>query len=232
MCPASMPAPADATPPPDDRPSSADLAVTTMQLARAVDGDAASLEWVVQHLSPALRAFASYRIGSVLSKHVDPDDLVHDAWLAALPKLHELIGDDDRRRTPVLLKYLSQTIVFRIQALVRAHARRRGATGLPPVSASGVPAEISGAVTRAVRREVRDEVQRQLELLDDKDREVLLLRGIEQLSAKATATLLGIGVEAAHKRYQRALERLRTRLPDSVFCELDDGHGPNGDSAR
>lgn len=197
---------------------------TTVRLARAVEGDEQSLEWLIRHLSPALRAHAEYRLGSVLRKHNDPDDLVHDAWLAALPKLRELVGAEDQRRTPVLLKYLSNTIVFRIQALARQHARRRPPNG-EEVPAEEVPAAISGALTRAFRREMRDEVHRQLEALEPMDREVLLLRGIEQLSAKATATMLGLGVEATHKRYQRALDRLRRRLPQSVFAELDDADG-------
>ena len=60
----------------------------------------------------------------------------------------------------------------------------------------------------------RADLRAALAQLPPPQREVLLLRGIEQLSAKATAAMLGIGVEAAHKRYQRALDRLRSRLPD------------------
>ncbi|MCA8953029.1 MAG: sigma-70 family RNA polymerase sigma factor [Planctomycetes bacterium] len=212
-----MTAPSDPLPP---ALRARDLPATTIQLARAVDGDADSLAWIVERLSPALRAYASYRIGRVLRQHHDPDDLVHDAWLAVLPKLRELVAGEDRRRTPVLLKYLSNTILFRIRDLARRHAR--GAHE-PAAAAGEVPAAISGAVTRAFRREVRDELHRQLDELDERDREILLLRGIEQLSAKATATLLGLGVEATHKRYQRALARLRSRLPESIFVELDDG---------
>ena len=55
-----------------------------------------------------------------------------------------------------------------------------------------------------------------LEELDEKDREVLLLRGIEQQSNNTTATILGLTPSAATMRYKRALERLRKQ-----FARLD-----------
>ncbi|MEZ6036453.1 MAG: sigma-70 family RNA polymerase sigma factor [Planctomycetota bacterium] len=192
-----------------------------MHVARAVGGDERSLEWLVARLSPLLRSHAAYRLGAVLRRHYDPDDLVNDAWLATLPRLTELLASPERRRTPVLLKYLSSTVVLRIRHLARRHAARADAAdSAPPVAA--LAAADSGTITRAVRSEQRQQLGEALDELDQRDREVLLLRGIEQLPAKAVAALLGLGVEAVHKRYQRALHRLRERLPESAFVELDD----------
>lgn len=193
-----------------------------MHVARAASGDRDSVEWLVARLSPLLRSHAEYRLGTVLRRHYDPDDLVHDAWLAALPRLGDIGNDEARRGTPSLLRYLSNTIVYRIGKLARRHARGAAAGGgdvaEPPPNE--LPAEITGAVTRAARGEQHETLRACLAELDDGDREIVLLRGVEQLSAKAAAAMLGIGVEAAHKRYQRALARLRERLPDSVFDEL------------
>ena len=196
---------------PDD-----DLPQTTMHVARAVDGDVASLEWLVGRLSPLLRAHATFRLGAVLRRHHDPDDLVNDAWLALLPRLQELLRDPSGRRTPVLLKYMSNTVVLRIRHLARQHARQGVEEQLP----SEVAAAQSGAITRAMRQERDEAVRAAIDELEARDREVLLLRGIEQLQATAVAAMLEIGVEAVHKRYQRALERLRRQLPSSVFDEL------------
>lgn len=193
-----------------------ELPQTTMHVARAVDGDVASLEWLVGRLSPLLRAHATFRLGAVLRRHYDPDDLVNDAWLALLPRLQELLCDPSGRRTPVLLKYMSNTVVLRVRHLARHHARQGVDEQLP----SEVTAAQAGAVTRALRRERDEAVRTALDELEPRDREVLLLRGIEQLQAAAVASMLEIGVEAVHKRYQRALQRLRQRLPSSVFDEL------------
>jgi len=206
-----MPAASASMPAPDQ-----DHPVTTMHVARAVDGDAASLEWLVGRLSPLLRAHATFRLGAVLRRHYDPDDLVNDAWLALLPKLRELLAEPNGRRTPILLKYLSSTVVLRIRYLARRHARQATDVDVP----SGLSTAQSGVITRALRRERDDAVRAALDELEPRDREVLLLRGIEQLQANAVASMLDIGVEAVHKRYQRALTRLRHRLPQSVFHEL------------
>lgn len=193
-----------------------DLPQTTMHVARAVDGDVASLEWLVGRLSPLLRAHATFRLGTVLRRHHDPDDLVNDAWLALLPRLQELLRDPGGRRTPVLLKYMSNTVVLRIRHLARHHARQ----GVEEQMPSEVTAAQSGAITRALRQERDEAVRTAINELEERDREVVLLRGIEQLQAAAVAAMLEIGVEAVHKRYQRALDRLRRRLPSSVFDEL------------
>ena len=87
---------------------------------------------------------------------------------------------------------------------------------------ANAPADVTGVVTAAVRGEQRDAVRATIETLDAPDREVLVLRGIEQQSLPAVASALGVSVEAAGKRYQRALVRLRRQLPDSVFHELED----------
>ena len=205
-----------------------DPPLTTLHVARAVAGDLESLEWLVGHLSPLLREHAAYRLGSVLRRHCDPEDLVNDAWLAVLPRMSDLLGEIARRRTPVLLKYMSNTVLFRIQKLARRHARqlasgsRALATGVERDVVADRTTEASGVVTRALRAERRDLVRECLDELEPGDREVLLLRGIEQLSTSATATMLGIGAEAAAKRYQRALAKMRARLPESVFAELSD----------
>lgn len=192
---------------------------TTILLAQAVDGDEQSLQSAVQRLTPLLRAHADYRLGVTLRKQCDPEDLVQEAWLAILPKLPELLRDREQRRTPVVLRYLCQTIVFRIGKLARRHMPGSTATQEQPEMPRS---PMSGVVTKALRREQASEVQAGLAALEAKDREVLLLRGIEQRPAAEVAVMLGLGTEAVHKRYQRALGRLRQQLSRSVFDELDD----------
>jgi RNA polymerase sigma-70 factor (ECF subfamily) len=195
--------------------------LTTQHVHAARLGDAASLEWLVARLSPLLRELAAHRLGPVLRSHCDPDDLVNDAWLAAIPKLAQLTAQQGRY-TPVLLRYLGNTILFRIEKLVRKHARQTPQAAAADEPPPEVPAEASGAITRAVRAEQRDLVREALAALEPGDREVLLLRGVEQMSTNAVAVVLAATPAAVSKRYQRALLRLRTALPGSVFDELDD----------
>jgi len=204
--------------------------LTSLHVRRAADGDPESLGWVVMRLSPLLLAQAAYRLGPVLRSLYDAEDLVNDAWLVALPQLGELPAREGRY-TPVLLRFLSTTLLHRINNLARKHIR----TGVlerprPGVARSDlteaedpleqVAAEQSGVITQAVKHEVRGAITACLAELEARDREILILRGIEQHPNQTVAGVLGITPQAVAMRYRRALDRLRARLPRSVFDEM------------
>jgi RNA polymerase sigma-70 factor (ECF subfamily) len=64
------------------------------------------------------------------------------------------------------------------------------------------------------RRELAERVRAALDRLAEADREVLLLRYLEQLPAHEVAGVLAISEAAAKKRALRALQRLRDLLRD------------------
>jgi RNA polymerase sigma-70 factor, ECF subfamily len=199
---------------------------TSFDVRRALLGDAAAIDRVVRRLEPLLIADARYRLKKVGVVDVDAEDVVAEAWAVALPKLGR-IGVEDRRRTPVLLAFLATTLRNVVGTLARRRSVRGNATSLD-ASASARPPEpaasATGVVTRAVRDERRDAVTAALERLDPIDREILVLRGVEQRSASEAADALGLSPSAASMRYRRALERLRSEIPDSVLDDLvDDG---------
>lgn len=195
---------------------------TTFHVRRAALGNTDSLGSVVARLSPLLMAAAEYRLGPALRADVDPEDLVNDAWLVALPKLGTL-QERDGRLTPVLLKYLMTTINYRINNLLRRRIAGHDTRLQDRESLAGVPSDASGAITQAVRHEAADTIRTCLDELRPQEREIILLRGIEQNSSKTVAMLLDLTVEAVDQRFSRALKRLRQRLPESVFGELHDG---------
>jgi RNA polymerase sigma-70 factor (ECF subfamily) len=69
-----------------------------------------------------------------------------------------------------------------------------------------------------LREELRQRVQDALGRLNERDRDVLVLRYLELLSTKQTAEVLGITEGAVKTRHLRALERLRAFL-DEDFRE-------------
>lgn len=190
---------------------------TSVVLQAAIDGDVDSLGWLVAHLSPLLLAQARWRLHGGLARRLEPDDLVQDAWLAALPRLGELVPRDGRR-TPVLLRFLATTILHRVNNLAR-DVLRKGEPAAAVASESAVDHR-TGVVTAAIRAERRSQLLATIEQLEPIDREVLLLRGVEQRSQATTAELLGIQGDAVAMRFSRALRRLRDQLPASLLDEL------------
>lgn len=200
--------------------------VTTFHVRQAREGNVESLQWLVEKFSPLLLASARYRLGKNLSTLYDPEDIVNDVWLVALPRLPEL-PSRDARYTPVLLKFLTTTLLFRINNLVEKHIR-----GKPQkeqgkgseTSFSDPVNELAASQTIIIRRVLRGEVgeflKEGLDRLEDKDRELVILRGIEQRPYKEIATLLGRDRKVLAVQYQRALDKLRSLLPGSIFEEF------------
>ena len=196
--------------------------LTTLHVQRAIAGNRASLSWLVSRLSPLLLAQVAYRIGPKLQRFYDPQDLVQEAWLTALPRLSELTARDGRY-TPVLLRFLSTTLLNKTNNIVKKHLRDGAPAGASGAAAwSNLVNECSGVVTAAIRKEARDVVTACIDALEERDREILLLRGIEQHPNQTVAMILGLTPQAVAMRYSRALARLREELPGSVFEELDD----------
>lgn len=200
--------------------------LTTLHVRRAVDGDGASLGWLVERLSPALHLQARYRLRGPVSTWCDPADLVQEVWAIALARLPDLVARDGRM-TPVLVRFLSTTLLHRANQVIEAYLRgdrpHRDASLAGAPSAPGLdPAARSrdGVSTAAMRGELRAAVRDAIDGLSPEDHQVVVLRGIEQLSNNKVAEILGVQPSTATVRYQKALERLRSRLPDSVFADL------------
>jgi RNA polymerase sigma-70 factor (ECF subfamily) len=69
--------------------------------------------------------------------------------------------------------------------------------------------------TAAIRHEMQGRFQEALALLEEADREVILMRHFEQLPNQEVADALGLSEAAASMRYLRAMRRLRAVLaPD------------------
>lgn len=193
--------------------------LTSLHIGQAVSGDPDSSAWLVDRFSPALLAQANYRLQGRLRSLCEPQDLVQDVWLTALPRLSDLVARDGRW-TPVVLRFLATTLVRKINHLLRksiAIARDPAAVG----GGEQLPATDTGVVSRVSQREHWLSVSAAIDSLPSEERELLVLRGIEQRTNREIAQKLGIPDYEATRRYGRALDRLRTTLPGSIFADLD-----------
>ena len=202
---------------PDDH----DPPATTIHVRRAKAGDGDSLEWLATRFTPLLLAQARHRLTGRLAETVTPHDLVHDVWAVALPALPALRAEG-RRETPVFLKFLSTTLVYRANELLRRQIRQRAhATPDQDPGLSQLPDETLGAFSRAAEREDYRRLRDAIDALPELDRQVMVLRGIEQLENHRVAALLDLTPNAVSLRYNRLLAALRQRFAGSVLDELD-----------
>lgn len=194
--------------------------LTSLHIGRAVAGDPASRTWLVDRFHPALLAQANYRLQGRLRSLCEPEDLVQDVWLTTLPRLPDLVARDGRW-TPVVLRFLATTLVRKINHMLR----RSILVARDPAAVDGgehLPATDTGVVSSAGRREHLQAVSAAIDALPPEERELLVLRGIEQMSNREIARKLGIAEYEATRRYHRVLGHLRTLLPGSFLADLND----------
>ena len=170
-----------------------------------------------------LRQMVSVRIDPRLAARMDPSDVVQEALSEALQKLPAYLHDRPLPFYP-RLRHIAW------ERLVRLHtqhleAQKRTVTRedhrclpLPDQSAVQLIDQLAASGTspsgNMMRAEMRQRVRRALEQLAAKDREVVILRHLEQLAFKEIAAVLGITEAATHSRYRRAVERLHDVLTE------------------
>lgn len=197
---------------------------TSYHIRRAGAGEETSVAWVVARFTPFLQAQAEYRLRGPLRKFCEPTELVDEVWAAVLPRLSDLRSREERW-TPVLLRFLGTTLLNKINQVLTQVARASWAKGAASESSlRGGVEQLSDPATSVLGEVLREEACRLLreaiERLDPAEREILVLRGIEQLPHAEIASFLNENVGAVTMRYHRTLEKLRTSLKGSILDEL------------
>ena len=174
-----------------------------------------------------LRRMIALRMDARILGKIDEEDILQDAFLEASRRIEKYL----RRPAVPAFVWLRQ---LAIQVLIDAHRRYLGAqmrdvkqeVGLfwqrcAEASSTFLVAQLVGNLTtpscRVVREEALAAVGQALEKLDPMDREVLVLRHLEELTNSEVAEILGVDKFAASKRYLRALGRLRRAVPAAIL---------------
>jgi RNA polymerase sigma-70 factor (ECF subfamily) len=197
-------------------------------IEQAAVGDEAAAHQLLEIHRGRLRAMIAVRLDRRLSARVDPSDVLQETMMQAHQKLPEYLRTQPIPFYPWLRRIAWENIVqlHRQHLLAQARAVTREQqleVALPDHSAHDLAERLiakgSSATQKMLQKEIKDRVQAALAQLDSRDREVLVLRFLEQLSIEEAAAVLDISQEAVKSRQRRALER---------FSEIVDGSSMGG----
>jgi RNA polymerase sigma-70 factor (ECF subfamily) len=194
---------------------------TDVLLAQASQGNRDARDQLLERHRPRLRQLIGLRLDRRLAARLDPSDVVQESLADAAGKL-----DDYLRTRPLpFYPWLRGIALGRLIDMYRWHIRtgkrsvRREQRALPPLPDESVAelvhrlcARGSSPSEKLARSEAGARVRAALDQLSERDRELLVLRHLEQLSIREIAGVLGISEGAVKVRHVRALERLRDWL--------------------
>ena len=190
-------------------------------LRRAGEGDGRARDQLLAHHRDRLRHLVAVRMDRRLLRRIDPSDVVQEALADASLRLSEYV----RQRPLPFYPWLREIAWLRLVDLHRQHvlAEKRSvrrevgqALLLPGESvaelADRLLAKGLSPSEHMKQDELRQQVRQALERLSPRDREVVVMRHLEQLSMAEIAAVLQITEGAVKVRHLRALQRLREFL--------------------
>jgi RNA polymerase sigma-70 factor (ECF subfamily) len=194
----------------------------SLPVERLQEGSEQALAEAMTQFSVRLQQIVALRMDPRLSRRFDATDVLQEAFLEARKRLSRYFQEP----AVPLFVWLRGVVLDTLADFHCRHlgARMRDATQEVylqcPVSsqASSVAlvALLAGDFTSpsqaAIRGETAAQVERLLSRMDSIDREVLILRHLEELTNDEVAAALGVKKAAASRRYMRALARFREVL--------------------
>lgn len=194
-------------------------------LAKAAAGDQSASQQLLELHRDRLRAMIALRLDRRLSARVDPSDVLQETMIQAHQKLPEYLRAQPIPFYPWLRRLAWEKIVHLHRQHLMAQARtvtreEHFDPALPDQSAVQLAERLIGKGTSAnqklIQQELKERVQAALAQLNPRDREVLILRFLEQLSSEEAAAVLEISQEAVKSRQRRALERFSQLIDGSI----------------
>lgn len=188
----------------------------------AVEGNREAEESLWQAFRPRLKRMIVSQLDERLSARVDPSDIVQETIIEAHRRLPDSVGEPPLPFYPwlrgIAIDHLQRAYRRHVQAQMRSVAAERPLGGaladdsVDYLAERLLHQEEGCPVKEALKDELRRRVRDTLDQLPAPDREVLLLRQIEDMTTTEAALVLGISESAVRNRHLRALERFAALL--------------------
>ncbi len=171
-------------------------------------------------VAPAIFAWARLHIHAPLRRRVDPEDILQEVCFRAFTRFDKF--DPKIANFRAWLFGIAHNVLREALRSLKARGESvfgnaAAVSGRAP-GLDGFPAEATNISTRIAREENLVAFLERLDLLEEDDRRLLLYRGLEGKRHQEVAELMGIGSDAAEKRWQRLRKRLQDEgSPDGLL---------------
>lgn len=202
---------------------------TDKLLDRANLGDDSAVEKLLKRHRERLRLMVVVRLDPRLASRIDPSDVVQESLLKASNRLSDYLQTRPMPFYPWLRQIAWEQLVDLHAHHIRAEKRsiEKEAEQQLILSNRSVgqlidhfAASDGEPYRQLVKKEIRQRVRFALDALKPADREILVMRFLEQLSVRDIAAVLQLAEGTVRMRQLRSLERIRGILGDEL------GEGP------
>ncbi|MCB0949582.1 MAG: sigma-70 family RNA polymerase sigma factor [Mycobacterium sp.] len=173
-------------------------------VAAAVNGDRDALREVLETIRPIIVRYCRARVGATERSGLSADDVAQEVCLAAITALPRY---KDQGRP--FLAFVYGIAAHKVADAHRAAGRNRAdPMDVVPERSSGE----AGPEQLAINSEQSARMNELLQILPEKQREILVLRVVVGMSAEETADAIGSTAGAVRVAQHRALARLKSEI--------------------
>jgi RNA polymerase sigma-70 factor, ECF subfamily len=182
-------------------------------LDRAREGSRPALGQLFERHAGKLLALIRLRLGPRLRGQLESRDLLQACLLRASERIEQFHGSGSSSFMGWLARIAENEV--RDQAAYHARQKRDAARSIPlEDAAERLPTELRSALSALVLDERMRRLEQALETLDERHREVIVLRKLEELSYSEIAERLGSSPDACRMLYARAMAALTLRMEE------------------
>ena len=180
--------------------------------ARGRGGAPEALNAFYERSARKLLALIRLRLGRSLRAEVESRDILQSVLLKSFERLSQLENPD------AVMSWLARMAENEIRDRVDYVSRqRRDVARNVPIEdhAEQIPAPVRQALSQMIEHERAERLERALESLPDAQRDVIVLRKLEELSFAEIGSRLGKSEDACRMAFARAMAALVLRLKDA-----------------
>ena len=181
---------------------------TTRLFEAARDGSAAAVSAFYERCARKLLPLIRLRMGRALRSEMESRDILQAVLLKSFRRIDRV---EDPAAVMGWLARIAENEI-RDRADFRGRQRRDAALRVPIDDAADVPAPVRQALSLAIIGDETERLERALESLPNAQREIIVLRKLEELTFPEIAARLGKSEDACRMAFARAMSALTLKM--------------------